>query len=120
MGLSWRPIEAYCIEAEEAFTLFLERMYPQGESVVDTKEYVIAKIVELRDKEFSGDTRRMFDHYSHDGALSQAELMLVLLDAGIGNRLTRGRYVKAILEAVDKNEDQSISADELNAVIQGN
>lgn len=122
------PIECYwSLEAEEAFTALLERLYPQGESAdaciyverAMTEKEVVEKIARLRDTKFNGDTQKMFDHYAHDGALSKAELTIILIDAKIGNRLTRGAIVKGIMDRIDKDEDQSISADELNAVLRG-
>lgn len=64
-------------------------------------------------------TRKLFDKYdvNKDGKINDKELEGLLKDAGIGNALTRGSWIKGIIGALDKNGDKQIDWDEFTAAV---
>ena len=86
------------------------------------KEEVIRKIGEHVKKKFGGDYDAAFKHYAarrtKDGSVDSDELGDLLKDAGVGSGLTRGLYVKGIMEAVDTNKDGKISSSEFSDVME--
>lgn len=86
----------------------------------DRRQEVIEKIGALVKSRFGGDLKTAFDSYDSEksGSLSGDEVYAVLSDAGIGNRFTRGMYVKEIIRTIDTNEDAEVSWDEFQAVLQ--
>ena len=81
---------------------------------------------ELRDRanalvtdRFGGDFDRAWAHYDgdRDGRVDRDELQAMLKDAGIGNWLTRGAWTSGIIEALDADQDSTISAAEFQAAI---
>jgi Ca2+-binding EF-hand superfamily protein len=82
---------------------------------------------ELRDKvsklvgdKFGGDYHKAFEHYDDDvkdGTISGRELSKLLMDAGIGNWLTRGAWVSGIISELDTDKDGSISEAEFETVL---
>ena len=78
------------------------------------QEELVAKIQALLEKKY-GDTslesmRKLFDEYDRDKdqKISPDELETLLKDAGIGNGLTRGAWVKGVVGALDQNGDKKI------------
>ncbi len=63
--------------------------------------------------------RRMFDDYdtNGDGQIDAEELTAILADAGVGNALTRGFWVKGVIARLDDDGDELISFEEFEAVI---
>jgi Ca2+-binding EF-hand superfamily protein len=63
--------------------------------------------------------RKLFDTYDRDGdgQVSGDELTQLLKDAGVGNSLTRGAWVKGIVKALDQGGDQKISWDEFSKAV---
>ena len=81
------------------------------------KQQLKEKITRLVDDRFNGDLDKAFRHYDGDGdgKINPGELTELLKDAGIGNWLTRGQWVKAIVDALDVDRDGAISKEELKA-----
>jgi hypothetical protein len=75
----------------------------------------------LVDSKFGGDWERMFRHYAGisggSDMVERRDLIPLLEDAGIGNGFSRGAWAKGILEEVDTSGDESISPEELRAVL---
>lgn len=63
--------------------------------------------------------RRLFAAYdtNGDGQICRSELARLLDDAGIGNALTRGFWVKGVIARLDQDDNETISLEELEAVI---
>ena len=87
------------------------------------QEELVTKIKSLLQKEY-GDTtmvstRKLFDKYdtNKDGKIHDKELEGLLKDAGIGNALTRGAWIKGIIGALDKNGDKQIDWAEFEAAV---
>ena len=86
---------------------------------------LVAKITDLMKKNHGGTDaaarRRLFDAYdkNSDGSICRSELSRLLDDAGIGNALTRGFWVKGVLAKLDTNDSKTICYDEFEAVIAG-
>ncbi len=61
----------------------------------------------------------MFKDYdtNGDGLIDADELSAILADAGVGNALTRGFWVKGVIARMDEDGDEQISFDEFEAVI---
>ena len=87
------------------------------------QEELVTKIKALLQKQY-GDTtmistRKLFDKYdvNKDGKISDKELEQLLKDAGVGNALTRGAWIKGIIGALDKNGDRQIDWGEFEAAV---
>jgi hypothetical protein len=78
-----------------------------------------AKISRLVASQFGGDYKKAFAHYDSDGdgAISKGELGSLLSDAGVGNGMTRGAWVKGIIEKLDHSGDGKIGWQEFEAVV---
>lgn len=65
--------------------------------------------------------RKLFDRYDvdRDGKITKPELTQLLKDVDIGNSLTRGAWVRGIIDKLDSNHDKAISWDEFQAVANG-
>ena len=65
--------------------------------------------------------RRAFDAYDsdRDGGIGAKELERLLKDAGVGNALTRGAWVKGILNRLDVSRDGEIDWTEFTKAIGG-
>ncbi len=63
--------------------------------------------------------RQLFDEYdrNHDGKIDRRELESMLGDAGVGNTLTRGMWVKGVMGVIDQNGDEFIEWGELSRVL---
>jgi hypothetical protein len=83
------------------------------------KQELIDKVNKLVETKFAGDRTRAFEHYAKasGGAsgVEKSDLVALLGDAEVGNRLTRGLYADAIMAAVDTSADGTISRAELDA-----
>lgn len=62
---------------------------------------------------------RLFADYdaNSDGLIDAEELKAILVDAEIGNALTRGMWVKGVIARMDTDGDGHISLPEFEAVI---
>jgi Ca2+-binding EF-hand superfamily protein len=85
------------------------------------KRELTDKVNRLIADRFSGDYGRALAHYdkNQDGRVDRGELGQLLADAGIGNWLTRGAWAQGIVAALDADKDGTISASELNAILNG-
>jgi Ca2+-binding EF-hand superfamily protein len=83
------------------------------------KHQLTRKIAQLVAKKFGGDFRKAFDHYdtNKDGRIGKTELLPILVDAGIGNWLTRGAWADGIIAEIDLDQDGAISLGEFEAVV---
>ncbi|MGE0867573.1 MAG: EF-hand domain-containing protein [Kofleriaceae bacterium] len=63
--------------------------------------------------------RKLFDRYDvdHDGKITKPELNQLLKDIDIGNTLTRGAWVRGIIDKLDTNADKAISWAEFQTVV---
>ena len=63
--------------------------------------------------------RKLFERYDRDGdrKISGDELQRLLEDAGVGNSLTRGAWVRGVIGALDRNADRKIDWDEFVAAV---
>lgn len=89
------------------------------------QEQLVEKIEALLQKKYGstdeGSMRKLFDAYDSnaDGKIDKGELSQLLKDADIGNSLTRGTWVKGIIEKLDQNADKAISWDEFKVATKG-
>jgi hypothetical protein len=83
----------------------------EDENVRELKRKVLA----LVNERFHGDMRTAFDHYGKDGSVDKDELRALFEDAGVGNRMTRGMWVKGVMEKMDASRDGKITWDEFQA-----
>jgi len=67
---------------------------------------------------YDGDYRKAFDDYDSnlDGMMTRDEIVELLADAGVGNRLTRGMWANGILDKLDMNQDHGVSWAEFESV----
>jgi Ca2+-binding EF-hand superfamily protein len=63
--------------------------------------------------------RKLFDRYdaNRDGKLDKSELTQLLKDIDVGNALTRGVWVKGIIDKIDTNADRMISWNEFEVIL---
>ncbi len=63
--------------------------------------------------------REGFEAYdcNQSGCLEPEELQRVLEDADIGNKFTRGMWVKGILARLDRDRDNALSWDDFSQVL---
>ncbi len=87
------------------------------------QEELVEKVQALLQKQY-GDAgeesmRKLFDAYDRDGdgRINADELEKLLKDAGVGNSLTRGMWVKGIIKELDLNRDQTIDWGEFSKAI---
>jgi Ca2+-binding EF-hand superfamily protein len=86
------------------------------------QEQLVSGIANYLQQNFGDKTpdsmRKLFDRYDvdHDGKITKQELGQLLKDIDVGNSLTRGAWVRGIIDKVDTNADKSISWDEFQAV----
>ncbi len=66
----------------------------------------------------SASMRKLFDRYDvdNDGKITKSELTQLLKDVDIGNSLTRGAWVRGIIDKLDTNADRAITWEEFQAV----
>lgn len=93
-------------------------MSGEQEQLVEKIEAFLQKKYESTDE---GAMRKLFDTYdaNADGKIDKGELAQLLKDADIGNSLTRGTWVKGIIEKLDQNADKAISWDEFKVATKG-
>ncbi len=87
------------------------------------EQELVGKIQSVLRSRYGGvgadERRSMFGDYDRngDGFIDADELTSILADAGVGNALTRGFWVKGVITRMDQNDDDQISFDEFEAVI---
>jgi Ca2+-binding EF-hand superfamily protein len=87
------------------------------------QQELVDKVRALMVKNYGSDDeaslRKLFDAYDsdHDGKIGKKELEALLKDAGIGNGLTRGAWVKGVIGALDENDDNLIDWAELSKAL---
>jgi len=76
------------------------------------------KVGALVEKQFGGDYKKAFEAYDgdHDGGVNGDELSQLLKDAKVGTFVTRGMWVKGILDKLDKTGDRKIQWPEFESV----
>jgi Ca2+-binding EF-hand superfamily protein len=77
------------------------------------------KLLALVAARFGGDRRAAFSYYDadRDERINKDELKGMLVDAGVGNGLTRWAWAKGIIDELDKSGDGTISWDEFAAAL---
>lgn len=87
----------------------------------DPKKELVTKVRHLVDLRHGGDFNSAFRHYANshsaDAKVNRGELIQLLTDAGIGNSLTRGRWASGVMEEIDTDGDDKISASEFAGAI---
>jgi Ca2+-binding EF-hand superfamily protein len=89
------------------------------------QKQLIEKIEAMLQKKYGStdeaSMKKLFDEYdaNADGKIDKGELSQLLKDADIGNALTRGTWVKGIIEKLDQNGDKAISWDEFRVATKG-
>lgn len=85
------------------------------------QQEVVDKVTALVQRLYHGDYRKAFDRYDmdRDGKIGAAELVQLLYDAEVGNRLTRWTWAKAVVDALDTDGDSLVSWDEFQAQLKG-
>ena len=84
---------------------------------------LITKVRQLLIKQHGCDDvaalERTFHAYDRNrtGRLEVDELSLVLLDAGVGNKLTRSLWVKGILARLDHDRDDALSWEDFSPLL---
>ena len=80
------------------------------------------KVTALVAARFGGDYKAAFDHYdtNGDGFIGQDELKVLLVDAGVGNSLTRWAWAAGIVAELDTDHDGAIAWSEFSAVFERN
>lgn len=89
--------------------------------MADPRQQIIEKVTALvARKPWFGDWRKCFDFYDvdADGRISNLELTLLLVDAGVGNWWTRSEWARRIVEVMDANADGKISFEEFLAEVE--
>lgn len=83
------------------------------------KKELIDKTTRLVNMRFGGDFERAFRHYdsNQDGRINRDELSNLLSDANVGGWLTRGAWVRGVIDALDKDADAAISAAEFQSAM---
>jgi Ca2+-binding EF-hand superfamily protein len=91
--------------------------------MANEQEQLVAAIAKHLDAQYGdrskASMRKLFDRYdaNHDGKLDKSELTQLLKDIDIGNALTRGVWVKGIIDRIDTNADRMISWDEFEVIL---
>lgn len=85
----------------------------------DNERELKAKIKALVNSRYGGDYKKAFEAYDPDGdgAIDKAGLSRFLSDAGVGNGLTRGAWVKGIISKLDGSGDSKIQWTELQSMV---
>lgn len=87
------------------------------------QEELVEKVKALMTKKYGGTSadnmRKLFDAYDkdHDGKIGSSELEVLLKDAGVGNSLTRGMWIKGIISAMDESGDRQIDWTEFSKAV---
>jgi Ca2+-binding EF-hand superfamily protein len=86
------------------------------------EEELKTKIRQLVTEKFDGNYRKGFEHYDkidgEDSKIGSSALEKLLADADVGNWLTRGLWVDAVMKALDKDKDGAISWDEFESTLE--
>ena len=86
------------------------------------KKELVKRVSDLVYGRFGGDYNAAFNHYatksSAEPSVDADELRELLSDAGVGNSVTRGVWVRGIIGELDRDMDGKISAAEFQSVIE--
>ena len=90
--------------------------------MADTNEQELQrKVTSLARSRFGGDFERMFEHYGRrrqsDERIDRDELNALLADADVGNGLSRGTWVRGVLDRFDTDRDGVISWAEFERLV---
>jgi len=86
------------------------------------EEELVSKVRKLMTERFGGTDvaarKKLFEAYDKngDGQVDQDEMKQLLADAGVGNGLTRGAWVRGVIKKLDSDDDKTISYDELERI----
>ena len=87
------------------------------------QEELVQKVKALMTKKFGSAgpeaMRKLFDAYDRDGDgnIDAGDLEGLLMDAGVGNGLTRGAWIKGIISAMDESGDKRIDWAEFSKAV---
>lgn len=90
-------------------------MAPETELITKVRQLLVNK----HGDDSVASLKKSFHAYDRNqtGRLEADELHEVLADAGIGNRLTRGMWVKGIMARLDSDRDDAISWDDFSGLL---
>src|SRR5262249_988772 len=92
-------------------------------AMANEQQELVEKVQALMTKKYGGTStesmRKLFDAYDRDrdGKIDSGELETLLKDAGVGNAITRGAWIKGIINALDQNGDKRIDWDEFSKAV---
>ena len=91
-------------------------MAPETELITKVRQLLVRK----HGSDDVASLKKGFDSYdlNRTGRLEAEELHAVLEDAGIGNRFTRGMWLKAIMARLDHDRDDAIAWDDFSGLLQ--
>lgn len=85
------------------------------------KRELVRKVRDLVQRRYGGNYESAFRDYarkrSRDVTVDRDELMDLLYDADVGNRITRGMWADGIIRELDKDSDGRISWSEFESVM---
>jgi Ca2+-binding EF-hand superfamily protein len=87
------------------------------------QDELVEKVKGLMGRKYGGSDaaamRKLFDDYDRDrdGKIDAGELEGLLKDAGVGNALTRGAWIKGVIQALDTSGDRKIDWDEFSKAV---
>jgi Ca2+-binding EF-hand superfamily protein len=87
------------------------------------KQELVRKVSDLVGRRYGGNYEAAFRDYGgrkgDNKTVDREELMELLYDADVGNRITRGMWADGVIKEVDRDGDGKISYSEFEAVIRG-
>lgn len=94
--------------------LMREPAEPRGDS--DDEKTLKDGVSNLVQSRFGGDYKKAFSRYAGpDGSIEESELITLLKDADVGNRITRSTWAEKIIEKLDANKNGKIEWSEFSA-----
>jgi Ca2+-binding EF-hand superfamily protein len=85
------------------------------EEIMSTQEELVTKIDKLLRKKYGNNSiqsqQRLFNSHDKDsdGKIDSTELSALLKEASVGNAITRGAWVRGIMDHMDTDHDGMIS-----------
>ncbi len=85
------------------------------------KKMLVRKVSDLVSRRYGGSYEAAFRDYGGrkggDSTVDREELMELLYDADVGNRITRGMWADGIIREIDRDGDGKISYSEFEAIL---